>query len=175
MDCTYVPGSVIWNVTMHTKKRGVWTAWHVYGHHAAVVKLVCKRELNNAVVYCCTKDRRFIGHWADHCHGFTMSCLQVLKKRLSTVQRGAEPVWQTWRPLDQCFDWDSITYSLLAGEKPTYLLYRSMPARMYGVDVKESWGDLRTSRFEHGGHTFSASVAWNTIRLNIKQNSDWLA
>ena len=37
----------------------------------------------------------------------------------------------TWhrRPPDQCFAWDSIADPLLAGEKPAYRLYRSMPAR----------------------------------------------
>ena len=31
----------------------------------------------------------------------------------------------------------SITDPLLAGKKPVYCLYRSMPARMYGPDVQE--------------------------------------
>ena len=31
----------------------------------------------------------------------------------------------------------SIADPLLAGEKPAYRLYRSMPARMYGPDVQE--------------------------------------
>ena len=39
----------------------------------------------------------------------------------------AEQVQQTWRLPDQCFDLDSITNPLLAGEKPMYRLYRSMP------------------------------------------------
>ena len=38
----------------------------------------------------------------------------------------------------------------------------------------ESCGDLRTSWFWAGGHTLSAVIAWNTIKLNTKQNSDWL-
>ena len=42
-----------------------------------------------------------------------------------------------------------------------------MPAWTYGADVKESCGDLRWAdyKFERGGHTFSAGIAWNTIRL----------
>ena len=40
------------------------------------------------------------------------------------------------------FERDSIPDSLLAGEKPAYRLYRSMPARTSpGVDVKESFGE----------------------------------
>ena len=31
----------------------------------------------------------------------------------------------------------SVANSLLAGEKPAYRLYRSMPARMYGPDIQE--------------------------------------
>jgi len=40
-----------------------------------------------------------------------------------------EQVWQTRWPPDQYFDWDSIADVLLAGEKPAYHLYRSMPAQ----------------------------------------------
>ena len=31
----------------------------------------------------------------------------------------------------------SVANPLLAGEKPAYRLYRSMPARMYGPDIQE--------------------------------------
>ena len=43
-----------------------------------------------------------------------------------------------------------------------------MPAWTYGA---ETW---ERTEFELGGHTFSGGIAWNTIRLNTKQNSDWL-
>ena len=57
--------------------------------------------------------------------------------------------------------WDSIN-PLLAGEKPAYRLYRSIPARMYGVWRPEneqiSW----------------AALLWNTIRLLKYQAKLWL-
>ena len=57
----------------------------------------------------------------------------------------------------------------LQGEKPVYRLYRSTPTRTYSPDIKESCGNLGMSnhKFERGGHTFSAGVAWNKIRPNI--------
>ena len=42
-----------------------------------------------------------------------------------------EQVQQAQWPPDQCFDWDSITDPLLAGEKSAYHLYRSMPDHVY--------------------------------------------
>ena len=83
------------------------------------------------------------------------------------IAGAAEQVRQTRRPPDQCFDRDTIGDPLLAGEKPAYRLYRSMPTRTYGPNVKESCGDLRMTRlkFERGGHIFSAGVDWNKIRL----------
>ena len=44
----------------------------------------------------------------------------------------------------------------------------------HGLDIKESCGGLRPSRFECDGHTFSAGIAWNMIRSTTKQNSEWL-
>ena len=40
---------------------------------------------------------------------------------------------------------------------------------------KRAAGTSERADFERSGHTFSAVVAWNTIRLNTKLNSYWLA
>ena len=88
----------------------------------------------------------------------------------------SEKVRQTRRPPDQCFDWDSIADLLLAGEKPVCRPYRSMPAWTSRSgrkrELAETW---ERADFERGGHTFLAGVAWITIRLNTKQNSNRLA
>ena len=55
-----------------------------------------------------------------------------------------------------------------------HVSFGQIHARTYHSNVKESCRDLRTSWFWAGGHTLLAVVAWNTIRLNTKQNSDWL-
>ena len=84
---------------------------------------------------------------------------------------------QVRRPPDQCFDLDSIADPMLAGENPAYRLYRFMPARTLRYKRKrlEAAETRERACFERGGHTFSAGVAWNTMRLNTKQNFNRLA
>ena len=63
---------------MEYKKVGTACSWLL----AAVGELLAyKRGLKNTVgTYYGSKDRRFIGHWAESCHAFAMSHLRVLKR-----------------------------------------------------------------------------------------------
>ena len=81
----------------------------------------------------------------------------------------AEQVRQTWQPPDRCFDWDNIADSLLVGERSPVQIHACT-----NVMVRRAVDTWERTDFESGGHIFSAGVAWNTIRLNTKQNSDQL-
>ena len=77
---------VWWSGTrLHMPRK--WTVCCVRGCHIAVGKVfVWEREPKNTVrMYCGSKDRQFIGHWAKRCNTFSMSQLWV--------SRRSHPVW----------------------------------------------------------------------------------
>ena len=63
---------VIWNEIMHIKKKN-WSTNSLLHLWLATIQLLvnymhAKQAKNTVGMYCNSKDRQFIGHWAESCH-----------------------------------------------------------------------------------------------------------
>ena len=88
-------------------------------------------------------------------------CHDANQQSIQDLTEPVEQVWQTWRPLDQCFDWDGAANPV----RNMHIVCTDLcPHKLHSPNC----GDLKQADFERGGHTFLPGVAWNTIQTKLE-------